>query len=1070
MNTQRSAGEEIPTQPTGKASSKGSRKKGSQTRPLSYKATQPVQKFEELAEPLPFSIDGLSDIPLDQVPDPNAATIPPVLPHVDPSLPKVVNEHDLEGTRATPAAYSPSLRSGSISTDQPRVPGETVRSSAPTGQLPKIKKLGFSKSGKPQTAFGCFIKTLIAFLFLLVIIGLGIFSFLIYQYFRISSDLPDVSELISRSSQFETTSIYDRNGALLYEIMDPNAGKRTYIPLDRISPYLLAATLATEDKDFYINPGFDLPAMFRALWQNYTSGEVVSGASTITQQLARLLLLGPDERYQITVERKAREIILAREITRLYSKDEILEIYLNEINFGNLAYGVEAAANTYFRTTANQLTLTQAAFLAGLPQAPSVYDIFTNREATLARSEQVLSLIYELTQERNGCIEIGADRMPVCITLEELANAAQELNGYQFTPPTFEMGYPHWVNYIRSLLEEKYGAQTIYRAGFKVYTTLDPTLQNMAQEMVSQQVINLANQHVTDGALVAIRPSTGEILAMVGSADFNNEAIAGEINMALIPRQPGSSIKPLTYTAAFEKGWTPSTLIWDVPTEFPPSDDPHDTNPPYKPVNYDNKFHGPVLVRSALANSFNVPAVKTMRYVGIYDDPATPQEEGFLAFARRMGITSLTQPYYGLSLGLGGGEIPLIEMTAAYSIFATGGSKVPLTAILKIEDYMGNVVYEFTPEPGEQVVRPEHAYLITSILSDNQARTPMFGANSVLNLPFQVAAKTGTTNDFRDNWTLGYTPDLAVGVWVGNADYTPMVNSSGLTGAAPIWSQFMQSAEMYVTNNNPTNFTRPAGIVEYSICTVSGTRPSEDCPKQKTELFAYDQPPLPADEDIWKKISIDTWTGLRASSACQGYTADVTVANIKDESAKDWLLNTSDGQKWAADMGFEEEIRFLPERECRADDPRPNIIFASPEKNQVINTSPLDIYAVISATSRFNDYRLQYGLGSSPSSWKTLISKQKNQHPSAEKIYTWDLAGIRSGAVTLRIYMSSKDGHFAQKRLTVNLQVPTLTPTPKPTETPTPTSTQTVIPSMTPTVTETIVPSDTPTPSETPTP
>lgn len=1067
MNTQRSAGDEIPTQPAGKKESNTPRKKSTQTRPLKARETQPLKKIDE---PLPFDFDGLSDIPLDQISRSDAATIPPDIPAADTTLPKRVTERDLEGTRATPASYSRRLQANLPAQPPPFPTGAVTQSNAPTGELRKKRGGLFSKGNKPPTRMGCFLRTVIALLFLLVIIGVGIFSFLIYQYFRISSDLPSVSELVSRSSQFETTSIYDRNGNLLYEIMDPNAGKRTYITLDHISPYLLAATLATEDKDFYINPGFDMPAMFRALWQNYTSGEVVSGASTITQQLARILLLGPDERYQITVERKAREIILAREITRIYSKDEILEIYLNEINYGNLAYGVEAAANTYFRTTANQLTLPQAAFLAGLPQAPSVYDIFTNREVTLARSEQVLSLLYELTQERNGCVEIGSDRMPVCITLEELANAAQELNTFVFQPPSYEMGYPHWVNYIRSILEEKYGAQTIHRAGFKVYTTLDPTLQNMAQEMVSQQVLNLANQHVTDGALVAIRPATGEILAMVGSADFNNEAIAGEINMALIPRQPGSSIKPLTYTAAFEKGWTPATLIWDVPSEFPPSDDPHDTNPPYKPVNYDNKFHGPVLVRSALANSFNVPAVKTMQYVGIYDNPDTPQQEGFLAFARRMGITSLTRPYYGLSLGLGGGEIPLIEMTAAYSIFATGGQKIPLTAILKIVDFAGNTVYEFSPSAGEQVIRPEHAYLITSILSDNTARTPMFGANSVLNLPFQVAVKTGTTNDFRDNWTLGYTPDLAVGVWVGNADYTPMVNSTGLTGAAPIWSQFMQAAEMYVSNNNPTNFTRPAGIVEYSICTASGARPSLDCPKQRTELFAYDQPPLSADEDLWKEITMDTWTGLRSSSACSEFTAEVKVANVKDPSAKKWILETTDGQNWAAQMGFEDPIYFLPERECRADDPHVNIVFASPTKNQVITTSPLDIYAVVSATAKFSEYRLQYGLGSSPSSWKTLISKQKTQHTTAEKIYTWDLTGIRSGTVTLRLYMTSKDGHYAQRRVTINIQVPTMTPTttntPEPTasSTPTPTQTWTPTPSLTPTQT------DTPTPTETPTP
>jgi membrane peptidoglycan carboxypeptidase len=512
----------------------------------------------------------------------------------------------------------------------------------------------FNKGG--GNASGCLLRGALIALFSLIILGIIGSSIFLIQYFVISSDLPNVDDLRQHASQFQTTSIYDRNGNLIYEILDPSAGRRTYTTLDNISPYLIAATIATEDKDFYTNPGFDPMGIVRALWQNSTSGKVVSGASTITQQLARALLLSPEERNQVTTHRKAREIVLAAEITRRYSKDDILEMYLNEVYYGNLAYGVEAAAETYFGTSADQLNLAQASFLAGLPQAPAVYDIFTNRDATLARQTDVLGLMVQLSEERK-CIKVDNSSQPVCVAVNDAVSAAQQTAVYTFVQRGVNMPYPHWVNYIRTQLEARYDPQTIYRSGFKVYTTLDPRLQDYAQASIKNQVAALVNNNATDGALVAIEPSSGQILAMVGSADFNNDAIAGQVNMAVALRQPGSSIKPLTYTAAFEKGWTPATLIWDVPSEFPPSGNADDTRDPYQPVNYDGKFHGPVLARDALANSYNIPAVKTLSYVGIYDDPTTPQKDGFIAFAERMGIDTFTRNDYGLSLTLGGGDV-----------------------------------------------------------------------------------------------------------------------------------------------------------------------------------------------------------------------------------------------------------------------------------------------------------------------------------------------------------------------------------------------------------------------------
>ncbi len=921
----------------------------------------------------------------------------------------------------------------------------------------------FGKNSK-----SCLLYGLLGSILVLIIIGILITSFIIIQYFRIAAGLPSVDDLRQYASQFETTRIYDRNGNLIYEILDPNAGRRTFIPLDNISPYVIAATIATEDKDFYTNPGFDIWGIMRAFWQNYTTGHVVSGASTITQQLARSLLLSPEERNQVTTQRKTREIVLAAEITRKYSKDEILELYLNEIYYGNIAYGIEAAAETYFNTSADQLNLAQASFLAGLPQSPAVYDVFSNHESALLRHQDVVNLMYQLSKERN-CIKINKLDVPICISLDEAVAAVQEIEKFPFAQRPINMPFPHWVNFIRMQLEAQYDPQTIYRSGFKVYTTLDPDLQNYAQNAVKNQVEILAENEASDGALVAIRPATGEILAMVGSADFNNEAISGQVNMAVSPRQPGSSIKPLTYTAAFEKGWTPATVIWDVPSEFPPSGNPDDNREPYEPVNYDGKFHGPVRARIALASSYNVPAVKVLDFIGIYDKPETSDKDGFISFAERMGITTLNRDDYGLSLTLGGGDVSLLEMTGAYSIYANSGVKQTPFSITKIVDHFGKLVYEHESVAGEQVIRSEHAYLISDILSDNNARSPAFGRDSVLNLPFQAAVKTGTTNNFRDNWTLGYTPDIAIGVWIGNADYTPMKNVSGVTGAAPLWADVMQWEINRTMGGNPTGFKRPEGIEEIVICKESGTVPSDRCSNQTSEIFAKGQPPLPEKEDLWREIAVDTWTNLRAGSACSEFTEEKLTLNVTDKWAKKWISEEEAGRSWAESTGFSDPVIFTPTRECKSDDPRPTIVFVGLNDGTTINTSPLDIYAVVKATDNFKSFKLQYGVGNNPSKWHTLYKSDK-QEKEPEKLITWDVYQASSARVTLRIVMTSTRETTAEKRIQINLKVPTQTPQPEPTMTMTPEPTMTTLPTETSIIeipTETSIPSNTPVPTET---
>ncbi len=902
-------------------------------------------------------------------------------------LPQRVNETDIEGTRVTPAAFV---------TQTGPAPSAYHGSSPPGGGA--VFRLD------PRSA-GCLIRSFIVVLFLMVVVGLCVGSLAIYEYYQIASSLPTVSDLQQRAANFETTRILDRNGDLLYEIVDPNAGRRTYVTIDKISPALVAATIATEDKNFYSHPGYDVFAIIRAIWQNYTSGQTVSGASTITQQLARAILLSPAERAQDTYLRKAREIILAAEITRRYSKDQILELYLNQIYYGNLSYGIEAAAETYFGTTSDKLTLAQSAFIAGLPQSPAIYDIYTNRDVTLARNQEVLSLMTQVSYEQN-CIQVSNSPKPVCVDPATAAAAAAEIRAYTFQPTTANMRYPHWVNYVRSQLEANYDAQTIYRSGFTIYTTLSPALQDYAQQIVTAQVAKLAANRATDGALIAIQPSTGEILAMVGSADFNNAAISGQVNMAVSEtRQPGSSIKPVNYVAAFENGWTPATLIWDVPSQFPPSGLSNDPRPPYIPNNYDNRFHGPVTVRTALANSFNIPAVKTLQFIGVYGD------HGMVAMAKRLGITSLNRDDYGLSLTLGGGDVSVLEMVGMFSVFANGGVRVPPVSILKIVDYQGNVVFEYKPPQGDQVISPEHAYLITSILSDSVARAPMFGTNSILNLPFTAAAKTGTTNDFRDNWTLGYTPDLAAGVWVGNADYTPMVNTTGISGAAPIWAQFMQNAVPFVSNGHPSPFVRPAGIVEKVICSLSGTEP--------------------------------------------------VVINVTDPWAIKWF-GTKDGRTWLSGHDFPVPPVIAADHGCTSNDGRP-LLNLSVNEGDVISQPSLAIKGTADATSGFKSWRLEYGSGGNPGGW-TLLA-QGNQPVSNDLLANWNLAGLPNGTYTLHLYLTGANGYAERS---VHLMV--LLPTPTPTNTPLPPPTDTPAPTSIPTSTPTNIPTDTPVPTATSTP
>ncbi len=906
----------------------------------------------------------------------------------------------------------------------------------PPGIPPKVSNQKSKIKGQKSKITGY---TFLRVLFFLGLIGVIVLvlavSIAMIGYVSIASALPSPTELEkTATSLFTSSQIYDRDGNLLYELVDPQGGRRTIVPLDKISPWLTQATIDTEDPRFYNHPGFDLIGIVRAIIQNLREGDTVSGASTIAQQLVRSLIL--PEGAERTVNRKIREAVLAAEVTRQYPRDKILEIYLNSINYGNLAYGVEAAAHTYFNKTAAELTLAEASFLAGIPQSPAIYDPFTTdgRQFTLARQKTVLRLMREAGD----------------ITADQAQLAADAMASYQFTPPAneFTAKAPHWVVYIRQLVEKEFGTELLYRGGLKIYTTLDPKLQQLAEQVVRDQISTLADKHVTDAGLIAMDTRTGKILAMVGSPDFNNAAISGQVNMTLRPRQTGSVIKPITYLTAFEKGWTPATVIWDIPVVYTDT-----AGNIYQPVNYDGKFHGPQSIRSTLANSYNIPAVKTLVYVTIPE---------FLKVAQRMGIDTLTRPDYGPALTLGGGEVPLIEMTGAFNTFANDGIYMPPIAIDRVEKEDGTLVCKFTPpdqnsqgvplcqtieNTGVPIITPQQAYLITNILSDNAARTPAFGPNSALKLSRPAAVKTGTTNDFKDNWTVGYTADLITGVWVGNADNTPMEHISGVTGAGPIWHNFMEQA---LADRPVLDFVRPDGIIEKEVCVDTGTEPSESCPAKGTEIFFVDQPPPQADQDWHRAIN------------CNG---------------ENRIVLPDDAYAWAIQQDAWKSLPLASQSQCQGspiETGSTTVIITSPADGSAVN----GVVPIIGTVTmpKFDHYNLRYGVGWNPGNWEWISGPHEAQVTDGQ-LGQWDTNGLSDGEYTLLITVRGKDGGRIEFRTRVRVQntaAPTPTPSPTLTEVPplpTAPPTETPVASPTPTLTEVpTLPPDTSTFTPTPTP
>jgi len=597
---------------------------------------------------------------------------------------------------------------------------------------------------------------------------------------------------LSSASTPQSTLIYDRNGKLLYNIYDKK--NQSFIPLTSIPKYMQEATIAIEDKSFYQHGAVDFRGIARAA-VSIIFHRQVQGGSTLTQQLVKTSLLTQEQ----TIPRKIKEIILAFATEIIYSKNQILEMYLNQVPYGGTAYGVEAASEYYFGKHAKDMDLAQSALLAGLPQAPTEYSPFgAHPEEGKDRQIEVLQAMLDQKY----------------ITKEQEQKAEKE--DLQYRKFANDIAAPHFVLYIKDLLISQYGEKTVEEGGLKVITSLDSTIQDYAQTMVADEVDKLPTYyHVTNGAALVTNPATGEILAMVGSKDYFDTKIDGNVNVTIALRQPGSSIKPINYTVGLLNKYNAATTFIDQPICFP-----NQGGKDYCPVNYDGKWHGLEEMRYALGNSFNIPAVKMLELNGV---------NAMVATASAMGITTFTNPQdYGLSLTLGGAEVKMVDMATAFGVFANSGYRIDLHPILKVTDKGGKVLEQYKPplSPifGKKVLPDGVSYIISDILADNNARLAEFGDNSELKIPGQtVSVKTGTTNDFRDNWTIGYTPSFLVATWVGNDDNSQMSGLvSGITGAAPIWNDIMSHL---LKDRTPEPMSRPASVIQKSICSDTGALP-----------------------------------------------------------------------------------------------------------------------------------------------------------------------------------------------------------------------------------------------------
>ncbi|HCC41966.1 hypothetical protein A2473_03605 [candidate division WWE3 bacterium RIFOXYC2_FULL_42_13] len=727
----------------------------------------------------------------------------------------------------------------------------------------------------------------------LTLMVVGLFgTIVVFAYF--SRELPNPTRLLERSFEL-STRFYDRNDKLIYEVFgDKN---RTLVKMEDVNPYVTYATLSTEDSEFYLHQGYSLRGMARAVRNTFT-GEGLQGGSTLTQQVIKNTLLTQDR----TLVRKIKEMILSLQLENRYSKDEIIQMYLNETPYGGQNYGIYSASKAYFNKLPKDLTVAESAYLAGLPQRPSYYSQFgVNPEAGIERKDYVLYLM----RERGW---IAGDGKRHYLSQEDYDAAKNE--ELKFETSRVPLEAPHFVFYAKQYLIDILGEEAVEKGGLKVKTSVDLDVQKLAQETVTNELEKSANLNVWNGAMVVLDPKTGQILAMVGSKGYNLDpqpegcvpGTSGEnsckfdpyVNVTLSDRQPGSAIKPVTYATMLAQGYSAAYPFLDMPISFEGSA----PDKPYVPENYDGIFRGVAPLRRALGNSLNIPAVEALKIAGI---------DNMIDQAEKMGITTFKdRQRYGLALTLGGGETKLLELTGAYSVFATEGKYHKPVPIIEVQDSTGRVVYK-PMEPGVKALEEGPAFLISDILSDDGARSDVFGTGSLLNIPgHTVAVKTGTTDDKRDNYAIGYTPAVVVGVWVGNSNNEKMnpYIASGISGASPIWNTFMKE---YLKGKADEKFKVPSNVEKFEVDKLTGGLPFEGF-DTRSEWFVKGTEPT-AKSDWFQRLEVCKIDGRIANDGCKdaGETDEISFVRITAPYSE-WQPAVD---AWVKEK-YKEDDRFFP--------------------------------------------------------------------------------------------------------------------------------------------------------------
>jgi 1A family penicillin-binding protein len=801
--------------------------------------------------------------------------------------------------------------------------------------------------------------------------------------------LPTPDKVVRREGF--STKILDRNGKSLYDISF-DGERRTPVKIDDIPLYLRQATISIEDKNFYKHQGFDVTGYARAIY-NIIFHQKLQGGSTLTQQLVKIVLLTQDR----TLWRKIRELVLTLQVESRYSKDEILQMYLNEIPYGGPAIGAEAAAEMYLGKKVKDLNLTESAFLAALPQRPSYYSPYSSQpRAYVDRATSVLRRMRE-----DGYINADQEKQ-----------ALEGLPKLEFQPQGASFRAPHFVQYVQRILEERYGENSIEQGGLTVTTSLDDALQEEAQTIVADEISKAEKLNITNGAVVVLNPQTGEILAMVGSKNFNAKDYDGQYNVATALRQPGSAIKPITYVTALKKGMTASTVLMDVPTSFPAGPN----QPDYIPQNYDGKFRGPVLARYALGNSLNIPAVKMLAKVGIKDMLQTAYDLGI----ESLPPTQQTLSRVGLSVTLGGGEVELLNLTRAYTAFSNGGYRVDPVAILKVTDHNGKVLETVTPEKGKQVLSSEDAFIMADMLSDNAAREWVFGLNSLLNIPKRkILVKTGTTNDRRDNWAIGGDTQVMVGAWVGNNNNSAMKSvASGVSGASPIWRRVLLES---LKDKPVGEFQVPEGVVQMEIDSLSGYKAHDGFPAR---MEYFKKGTEPGDDPMHVKLKLCKAEGRLATPS------DIAAFNYDEKEfimpkEDDPLAKSGDPNRWQEGinnwLATQSDQKYHPPTEyCGGSNPI-NVEFVSPKDRDSNLPNTFNIKAVAQSTKDIAIVELEVD-GTKVRSFADLPYEHEVTLPN--------------GVHTIRAIAYDAQGKSSDRKITIGVGVPwdfvSATPAPTP--------------------------------------